>query len=524
MESKGLEVPQDVDFEEKQHLPYGEGKLYDLMDAINIQTLKDPKSLFWKYAEDDIIYLVELEKHLGNPEANASDYCTDCVAYTRYHGFPIDHESLNKCLEGYLKDMEDFDLVFPDGVKLDPNSPKQVLRYLKLDFDELESSNKKTLTKLAFDCDYEPARKILKYRKAFQRYNQALKLTECATRRGHPEFRIIGTATGRMAGTGGFNWQGISKAERGKITLRDCILTSAGGDMSTLEVVLAAIIYEDDILLEEITQGLDLHSLNAVTFHPDFIGKILYEDALKIREDKKHPLHDSFEVARTQIKAVTFGTLYGAEAPKIAEQLEISEELAQEIIDGFYTKYHGIRKFKDKLEALFCTGDTDTWERGSVKTMDTGITDRLGHTRKWTLEAAIAHLFWAGSSEEFLPPWTKSQKIVRMKSKGEQTIMNAVRSAMLGAALTIQKAVARQATNSIVQSVGAELTKRLQVEVYRGTGMPLMQVHDELQCVRGYEDKYDEANKICKNFILDYSKKFKNLGFKLDRTQKWSDK
>lgn len=293
--------------------------------------------------------------------------------------------------------------------------------------------------------------------------------------------------------------------------------------MSQLEVVLAAIIYQDDVLLNDIRSGMDLHTLNTVTLHAKFKG-MEYGEAISIRKDKAHPQHDLFEKSRTEIKAVTFGVLYGAEAPKIAETLEISEPEAKELVDAFYEKYFGVRQFKDKVEMLFCTGDTTTWNKNSVEVMQSKINDALGHTRSWTLEKAVADLFWRASDEKFLPAWTNEEKIVRQEKKGEQTVANAVRSSMLGAALTIQKSVARQAINSMVQSVGAQLTKRLQVKVYRENLIPIMQVHDELQIPKGYEDRFEASSKSCENFVEEYGKQFENLGFKLERTERWSDK
>ena len=232
-----------------------------------------------------------------------------------------------------------------------------------------------------------------------------------------PDLRVMGTATNRMAGTSGLNWQGIGAVEEAedifdepledyaeenelpnelldawreneqaeihktKVGLRQAILTPMVGDWSNFEVRLAAKIYEDEQMLDDLKQGLDVHSMLTRVAHPSIKGKgITYEEFEKKR-------HDDLFLAncRKEMKAVVFGSFYFCTAHSVANTLGIEEREAQQILEDIYSRYPGMKRFRSMIEEMFCTADKETWEERSVGKMKTELTDLTGFTRRWEL-------------------------------------------------------------------------------------------------------------------------------------------
>jgi len=86
---------------------------------------------------------------------------------------------------------------------------------------------------------------------------------------------------------------------------------------------------------------------------------------------------------RTNCKRVVFGILYGAMAKKIAETAGISEEEAQNIIDGMFTKFPSLKDYMDETVAEIHT-------KGYVETL-------LGRRRRFPLQGVNG--FFRGQAE-----------------------------------------------------------------------------------------------------------------------------
>ena len=485
--------------------------------------LQDKTSNFWKYAEDDVKYLQELYLYLEEPESDYNDEAAHVVAYTYYYGFPLDH-SLLKQLQKECKEK----MKLADTLPIDIQSSKQRLEYFSNRHPKrkLKNCDKYVLEKLAQKGD-EHAKLLMDYGETKQMFDQCEKLLSTSDGRGHPLLNVMGTATQRMSGTGGFNWQGIAKGSK----LREAILTSCGGDFSGLEIGLMALIYESPSMQKELDQGKDIHLATAVDIHPKLKGKYTYEEAASIRKDETHDKHSFIDKCRGETKGVVFGSAYGAMAKKIAETLGISEELAEQLLDAFYSKYFEIRDFKQRLEEEFCTGDTELWTQNSVGKMKSEITDWLGFTRHWDFEASTADFFWRQANKVGLEEMSKifltapCEKIIRKETKGPQTVQNTVRSALLGAALTIQSSVARVATNSIVQSTGAQLTKRLKAFLWKKHGIPMLNVHDEIIVPQDHPNADPVAiSKSVQEWIQKWKPMFRYLDMDFRAIKNWSER
>lgn len=509
-------------FEEKPWMPWWDER-YAEVEAACDKVLDKTDGEFYTYAKNDIEYLWLAEDKLAGCAPDYNDTCTHIVAYTRYHGFDVSSDTLNKTVEFYQLELDKLREEL-EGIDLGSWQSK-VAALKKLD-PLVVRAKKEVLEAVAKSTSKAAplAQKMVKYGPAKQKVDQALKVAESG--RLCTSLRVIGTATGRMSGEGSFNVQGIGKPEvspDGKtVGLREAIQVAAVGDFHQFELAIAASAWGDKQLQEDLTNGIDIHLATAVDCHPKLIGKIDYREAKKAKKDASHPLHAVVDKCRTECKRMVFGILYGCTAQKIADVFNVSIVEAGEILERFYKRYPGILAFKTNIEHSFCTADTVTWKRDSVSRMQDKETDLTGYTRQWAFEKTVASILW-----ELGQSWKSTGLegvVVRQSSKGPQTIDNACRSAFLGSAIAVQQAVYRQAANMKIQSTGAQLCKMLGAELWDLYHLPMLNVHDEwvfARC-RWFNYKTVEAHSL--DFVERYKSIVPHLRFDLGRAEKWSDK
>ncbi len=529
--------------------PYPEPQVHDHIEHHCDIVMSNPKSKFYTYSKLDILYLKVLYEKLGRPEPDYNSSCCHNLAYCRYFGFDVDKEALGKAEEYYGNIVESIEKKIA-GVNL--RSSTQRLALLKPHFPLLASTNKATLKKLSEDPSQggQLAEAMLNYGPARQRLLQIKKVKEVLTGKAHPDLRCMGTATNRMAGTGGFNWQGVGgvdehevdidineldeipeelleawqQGEEGefnrkeKVGLRHAILTPCVGDWSSFEVRIAASVYQDKQLQEDLKNGVDLHTMGTVSFHPE------YKNSGISYEQFKAGYHDNlaWDKARKGIKSVIFGSFYFCTAHSVANSLGILEGEAQKILDGLYTRYSGMKVYRKAIEDAFLTADVETWRKESVARMQRSLKDLTGFERRWDFEADVATALWELGHSQVRTG--KDGMVVRSAQKGRQTINGAVRSALLGSAIAIQAAVSRQAGNMKIQATGASLNKQLQARIWEEMKLPTLQIHDELFPPHHPNFDYDKYKEIVESFEQEASKIVPMLKFDFGLTERWSDK
>lgn len=542
---------------EKPWLPYPDPVVHGPVEAQCEEVMRNPASGFWKYAELDIHYLRVLEAKLGFPQPDHHSECAHAVAYTRYHGFPVDRPVLDRSITHYTEVVETLKRKL---AHIDLNSPVQRLAALRALDPLVGASNKRVLKALAES--ERPcaglARDIMEFGPAQQRLNQLLKVAECRTGRAHPDLRVMGTATGRMAGTSGLNWQGIgpadlvasnptfedeevddadeadtADAEPGTpesdiaaeredtpmetVGLRAALLTPCVGDFASFEVTIAAAVYGDVQLQADLDAGVDLHSMVSVSAHPDALKrKIGYDEFVKL-----YKAHDPWAVGiRKRMKGIVFGVFYFCSPQKVAETLNVSVKEGEKVLEGMYGRYPGIGKYRADTERAFITADTERWAGESVGRMERERTDLVGFRRAWHFEALVADSLWRLGGRGIKTGLPGS--VIRQREKGNQTVDNAVRSALLGSAIAIQAAVCRQAGNMPIQATGANLCKMLMAQCWKELRVPILVVHDE--CVYGEGTDLDKLAGIIKEFEEKYRKVVPSLRFDWHPTKNWAEK
>lgn len=226
------------------------------------------------------------------------------------------------------------------GTEFNVNSPQQLAVIL---FDRL---NLPTVRRRSTDVSVlEMLRnkhplpgKVLEYRK-FQKlkstYVDAIpKLIHSRTGRIHTSFSQTIAATGRLSSSNP-NFQNIPiRAEEGR-EIRKAFRSQKKGwrlfsaDYSQIELRIMAHLSGDPTLRDAFEKGEDIHRHTASNIYGV-------------------PLADVLPEMRRTAKIVNFGVMYGAGAFRMSRELGISMEESQKIIDAYFDRYSGIKKFVEK--------------------------------------------------------------------------------------------------------------------------------------------------------------------------------
>lgn len=178
---------------------------------------------------------------------------------------------------------------------------------------------------------------ILEYRqftKLKSTYVDALpKLINPVTKRIHTTFNQTIAATGRLSSTDP-NLQNIPiRSEKGK-EIRKAFIPSVptnlilSADYSQIEIRIMAYYTQDKSLIDAFKNNQDIHSSTAAK---------LFECEISEVDSEK----------RRVAKAVNFGIMYGLGAFGLSQGLKITRNRAQQIINNYFEKYPGIKKYID---------------------------------------------------------------------------------------------------------------------------------------------------------------------------------
>lgn len=245
-----------------------------------------------------------------------------------------------------------------------PNSAKEVGTFL---FETLKlPAGKRTATgQYQTDADtlknlkHPAATALLAYRRAVKFKVQFCEGMESYIRddgRIHPSINVAGTATGRLScdSPNLFNIPGKG-TDDGKLC-RDIFVAPPGytlieADFAQVEIRLAAMLSQDQTMIDIIKSGADFHLQTARLVAPVF--RVAPEDVTK-----EHWL-------RTASKTINFGVLYGMSPASLAEQLKISKPQAQKLMDAIFGQFRTLKRWIDtQLQTSRRTGYVRTWWDG----------------------------------------------------------------------------------------------------------------------------------------------------------------
>ena len=267
------------------------------------------------------------------------------LADMELEGVRIDKQALNdfsKLLDTDIIQLEK-DIYKLSGTTFNIASPKQLGEVL-FDLMRLDPKAKKTktgqyktdeevLTQLSYE--HEIAAKIVEYRqlqKLKSTYVDALPLMiSKKTGRVHTSYNQAVAATGRLSSNNP-NLQNIPiRTEKGRevrkaFVPRDDNHVLLSADYSQIELRIIASMAGDEGMIEAFEKGVDIHSATA--------AKVFGVE-----------LSDVTKEMRRKAKVVNFGIIYGISAFGLAQRLDIPRKEAAEIIDQYFEKFPGIKRY-----------------------------------------------------------------------------------------------------------------------------------------------------------------------------------
>lgn len=537
-----------------------------------------------KYAEDDVRYLQLLYLYFSKPShelkygkfksGDDDSILSCCVGAVRWRGFKINTAKIEKLrkdaldwlgkIKSLCRDCGKFELHHtaehkfrPSDFEVNFNSTAVVRTYLeevldpttkaviasstkKIILEELAKWKKETVCEKCNgqneNCKYcdgtglvdgdEPhpvaarAALILACRKAKKRVELFDKLLQSG--RFHADFKVIGALSSRMAGAGGVNAQGINKEEE----VRDCFdlapegMILLGGDFDGFEVVLIDAAYGDPELRAELMSGKKIHGLFGVFLFP---GKS-YEDILatkKLAEGQN---------LYSRSKNGVFAMAYGGEAHTLMTRVGIPEAVANEAYQRFLKRYKVFGQRRLQTFAMFQAVSQPNGFGSKPKWVDPSeyIESMFGFRRYFTVENQIVKALYQLC--EHIPKEWASIDVKVIRRDKVQVAGNAVRSALLGAAFTVQGQTTRAAGNHLIQSSGATLCKTLQRRLWdiqppgiKSWRIMPMNVHDEI--LAPTKPEYEqEVFRIQKEFLTEFRDKVPLLEMAFERMKTWGSK
>lgn len=170
----------------------------------------------------------------------------------------------------------------------------------------------------------------------------------------HHELIHNKTSTGRLASANP-NCQNIPK--EGKSSLRDMFISRFGAkgmcieaDYSQLEVVVLAVLADDQQMLEDLRNNVDFHCKRVTMMRPD----ISYEEALLRAKKNKEA---EFVKLRQQAKIFSFQRQYGAGVKLISQSTGLTQDQVRMLIEKERETYSGVDVFNNMVELAANTYD-----------------------------------------------------------------------------------------------------------------------------------------------------------------------
>ena len=264
----------------------------------------------------------------------------------QYIGMRLDTDRLKafgQSLSGEIKGLEEriYELA---GRSFNIGSPKQLGQVL---YEELGlKAGKKTKTGYSTDADtleklrsqHEIIGLILEYRKVtklMSTYVDGLLKAVGNDGRIHSSFNQTVTATGRLSSTEP-NMQNIPVRQELGTEIRRCFVPAEGSvfldaDYSQIELRVLAHMAKDEKLIEAFESGEDIHTVTASQVFGVPVSQVSHE-------------------LRSRAKAVNFGIVYGISAFSLSEDIGVYPKQAQQYMDAYLEKYHGVREYMDKIK------------------------------------------------------------------------------------------------------------------------------------------------------------------------------
>jgi len=305
-------------------------------------------------------------------------------------GISIDDKLLKELFDSLSKEVsqiadEAFKII---GKEINLASPKQLQVVL---FEDLGmkgtkslktgfSTNAAALTELFEQTGHPFLEKLLAHRdstKLKQMVETLLKAVEDDSKI-HTTYVQTGTSTGRLSSENP-NLQNIPIRNPRGSQIRDAFIASIGfesimtADYSQIEMRIMAHLSEDPGLIEAFNAGEDLHR---------FVGSRIFGVKPK----------DVSSEMRAQVKAMSYGLVYGLSEYGLAKQLGLSNADAKQLMKDYFERFGGVRRYLAKVvEDAKAVGYTTTYHgrRRPFDDLNSSIFQVRENARRAALNAPI---------------------------------------------------------------------------------------------------------------------------------------
>ena len=317
-----------------------------------------PPGEIYEYAAEDADITLRLKNVLEPKlkEVNAERLFWDIemplvsvLADMELTGVRLDTEALRETSQGLGKRLEELEqrIYQQAGHSFNIASPKQVGDVL---FDEMKLVEKPRKTKKGqFVTSEEVLQQlrgkapivadILDYRglkKLLNTYIEALpKLVNPKTGHIHTSFNQTITATGRLSSSDP-NLQNIPVRDDDGKEIRRCFIPEEGclffsADYSQIELRIMAHLSGDENMIASFLGGHDIHAATA--------ARIWHKDISEVTADE-----------RKKAKQANFGIIYGITTFGLAQRMNISNNEAKSLIDGYFATFPKVHDFMEKAK------------------------------------------------------------------------------------------------------------------------------------------------------------------------------
>ncbi len=317
-----------------------------------------PPGEIYEYAAEDADITLRLKNVLEPKlkEVNAERLFWDIemplvnvLADMELTGVRLDTEALRETSQGLGKRLEELEqrIYQQAGHSFNIASPKQVGDVL---FDEMKLVEKPRKTKkgqfvtseevlqqlrgkapiVADILDYRGLRKLL------STYIEALpKLVNPRTGHIHTSFNQTITATGRLSSSDP-NLQNIPVRDDDGKEIRRCFIPEEGclffsADYSQIELRIMAHLSGDENMIASFNGGHDIHAATA--------ARIWHKQIEEVTADE-----------RKKAKQANFGIIYGITTFGLAQRMNISNNEAKSLIDGYFATFPKVHEFMEKAK------------------------------------------------------------------------------------------------------------------------------------------------------------------------------
>lgn len=468
-----------------------------------------------QYAANDVDYTRRLYQFFGSPTpGDDNSELAIAVACARLKGFALDlHQVAKVHANAQIKQLE------PDGSTPIPQYTRDVKKYLDDRLNPLEKmilteSTSKTILEQLSKGSSQGALAAKRVVEARQAHNEQVLCEKFLTAgRLHADINIIGSLSNRMSGAGDLNILGINRRQeiRSCLTLADPGWTLSGGDFDAFEVAIIAAACDDPGLNEVLATGKKIHAIFGTCVFPD----LTYDDVIK---NKK---------LYANCKATFLATMYGGTEFTIKRLLDIDDNAAVDTLKRFEALFPRIKGYRDKIVNDFNYMEVDEDGQFIPRKPKNYVESMLGFRRYFDMEYKMADAI----HELILRPGDELRslsKTIRRRDR-DQTVLGAALSALYGSLFSISKSIMRAASNHVIQSTGAAITKSLQRKIWdlqppgiHPIKVMTLSIHDEVLTVSQETSKI--ANVVSAT-IDDYKKVVPMLSMDwITHMNSWADK